>query len=254
MQNVVKALGDSFRALFSLKVLLFVLIPPAVAIILGVGLYFIYWQKAIFFLTESMTHTWAYDYVARFTEKDFLWLAQGIAAAILILLFIPLSYVVSLLLTSIFVMPLVQNYLGQKKFSHLEKRRGGHWVVSVINSLLATLAYLFMFVATLPLWIIPGVQILLPMVLSAWLNRRIFSYDSLQEFASKDERKKILTDNASSLFGLGFFCSVLVYVPFISFFVSVYTGMTFLFYNLKRLEENRLAYRPSQDELDPSQV
>lgn len=254
MQNIVKSFGEAFKALFHFKVLLWMLVPPAVAFLAGLVLYFFFWSSALHFLTDSMTHTWIYDYLSGFTDKDYSWVVTGITITLLILLFIPLSYVLSVLISSIVVIPVLQSYLAEKKFGYLEKKQSGNWAVSILNSVFATVVYLFFFVATLPLWLVPGLQILIPMILTGWLHRRIYSYESLLDFASKEERKQILDSHSGPLFGMGLFCGVLVYIPFISLFAPVFTGLSFFFYNLKRLEELRQSRSTQDKDLDPSLV
>jgi CysZ protein len=34
-------------------------------------------------------------------------------------------------------------------------------------------------VVTIPLWLIPGFSLLMPLLLMGWLNRRTFAYDAL---------------------------------------------------------------------------
>lgn len=241
MQNVVKAFGESFKALFSFKIIFLMLVPPIVAFVGSVLLFFIFWQKSLVFISGLITQTWVFDYITKFAEKDFVWLANGISAVALILLFIPLSYLFSLIITSLFIMPQIQNHLAEEKFKTLEKKQGGSFLGSIFNLFSGTTLYLIGFVLTLPLWLVPGLQILMPMLLTAWLNQHVLAYDSLQDFASKEERKQLIKSQGSALYGIGFFCSVLVYIPFVSFFAPVFSGLTFTFFNLRRLESLRIS-------------
>ena len=239
MRKLVLALTEAFKALFSFKILLCLVAPLFFSVFLGLILFFFFWEKASRFIVDTLTQTWVFDYISRLAAHDFTWIAWGIAAGVLILLFIPISYFFSIILSQIFVMPIVQRELNRKYFPQLEIKNGGSLLGSLWNSFVSSLGFIVAFVLTFPLWLIPGLQILLPMIYTGWLNRRLFTYDSLADHASSEECKKLFEANAGTYYGIGFLGAVLMYIPFLSFFAPVFTGIVFHFYCLRRLEELR---------------
>jgi hypothetical protein len=108
-------------------------------------------------------------------------------------------------------MPLLIGRIQKNHFPNLEKKKGGSVVGSIFNSLKATSLYLCFFILTIPLLIIPGMQILLPLILNSYLTKKVFSYDILQDFASTEERQRLLSEKKTDLQVLGVVTSFLFY-------------------------------------------
>jgi uncharacterized protein involved in cysteine biosynthesis len=91
----------------------------------------------------------------------------------------------------------------------------------------------------LPLWFLPGCQIVVPLLLTAWLNKKIFMYDVLQEFASKEERQQILEEESGRLYGLGIILGAFSYIPLVFFFIPVLSALSYTYYGLNELVGRR---------------
>lgn len=238
MDKIFKALRLAFGALLNTKMLALLLIPPVVAMGGLFILFFIFWQAWTTNLGLYFGGLWIFQWAQSFPDLGY-WLA----VIFLLLLFVPLSYLLSVLLTSLFVMPLVLLSLGRTTYADLEKKRGGTVTGSVWNALKTTALFLVYFILTLPLWLIPGGQIVVPIFLAAWLNKRVFLYDVLQDYASREERLQIEQTRSPQLYGLGMILGLLAYVPLAFFLVPVVSALSYTYFGL---EELRAIRRQSQ--------
>lgn len=214
-----------------------VLGPPLVTVLALLALFVLQWTSWVASLAQIFSHFWGYQWLQQAT--GFADLSLWIAGLFLILLFFPLAYVLSVLIVSVFVMPVVLKWVGDESYQHLEKRRGGSIAGSLWNTLWATLVFIAGFVVTLPLWFVPGLQVLVPLLLTAWLNKKVFLYDVLQDYASKEERKAIEGEQSASLYGMGFLLGLLSYIPLAFFFVPIISALSYTYYGLNALEERR---------------
>lgn len=237
MKNIFRALRQSFEALFRFRMLFLILGPPVLVVLGLVILFALYWSAWTTGLAGLLTHLWGYDSIVAAT--GFVNLAWWMAVVFLILAFLPLAFVISILVVSIFVMPVVLKWVGDEDFKSLEKRRGGSTLGSVGNTLWASVVFVFLFVLTLPLWLVPGFQILVPLSLAAWLNKRVFLYDVLQDYASKEERKLIQEQEALELYGMGLILGLLSYIPLAFLLVPILSALSYTYYGLHALSSLR---------------
>jgi uncharacterized protein involved in cysteine biosynthesis len=99
---------------------------------------------------------------------------------------------------------------------------------------------------TLPLWLFGLPAAVLPILLTGWLNERLFRYDALAEHASREEYLQLVRRQRWPLLGLGMVAAVLQTVPVINLFAPVYSGLIFVHFGLaglRRLRRNE-ADRP----------
>jgi uncharacterized protein involved in cysteine biosynthesis len=94
---------------------------------------------------------------------------------------------------------------------------------------------------SLPLWLFPPLWPLLPVVLFAYLNQRVFRYDALAEHATAWEMKTLFQRYRGDLFLLGVALALAGMIPLLGFFAPVYGGLAFIHYCLARLAQLRAA-------------
>lgn len=149
------------------------------------------------------------------------WLGQsgldrfaGVLAPLLLLaLATPLLMLLALLLVGLFMTPAMVELVAQRRFAHLEYRRGAGWLDSLGWSLGSTLLALLALVASLPLWLIPPLALLLPPLIWGWLGYRVYAFDALAEHADAAERAELLRRHRSSLWLMGLVCGLLGAAP-----------------------------------------
>jgi len=232
-----RALRQAFEALLSLRMILLVIVPPLLAVLLVSVLFFVSWQGWTAGLAEFLGSFGPLNWLERAT--GFHEIAAILAGIFLVLFFIPMAYLSAVVFTSLFVMPVALKWISESDFKGLEKKRGGSFWGSLWNTVLATILFIIVFFITLPFWLLPGFQMLVPLLLTAWLNKKIFMYDVLQDFASVDERRQIESEESHQLYALGLILALLSYLPLAVFIVPVVSAMSFIYYGLNELQSRR---------------
>ena len=142
---------------------------------------------------------------------------------------------------SIFLFPLLLPHLQKKFYPGLEKKHGGHFFGSLKNVAVTTLIYLFFLVMTLPFWMFTPLGPLVSLVATAYLNRKIFSYDVLQDYASAAERLAFEKKYLNESWGLGLLTAVISWLPVINFLAPALTALVFIHFYLGSLQKERSA-------------
>lgn len=237
MGKILRAFRQSFESLLSFRMALLVVIPPVLAVLLVLFLFIYFWSGWSLGLTHFLQALGPMNWMQNVTGVNEL--SNIIAMIALVLAFIPFAYLVAVIFTSVFVMPIALKWVVDADFKGLEKKQGGSTAGSLWNTLIATVLFVVLFFVTLPLWFLPGCQILIPLLLTAWLNKRIFMYDVLQDFASPEERKLIEKNESHTLFGMGMLLGLLSYIPLAVFIIPVVSALSYSYYGLNELSRLR---------------
>jgi CysZ protein len=112
----------------------------------------------------------------------------------------------------------------------------------------ALLLFVIAGVMTLPLWLVPGMGVVLSIALSAWLDQRCYRYDVLMRYADREELRRLPREHRGALYLIGAASGMLVFVPVFNLFVPALNGLAFVHYLLQALRESRgsveIAVRP----------
>lgn len=235
---VLRSLKRAFNALFHFRIWFLLLLPPLITGFILALLFLFFWTPLNSSVAVLLSSWSAMQWLGDLFGSPAVFIAV-ISSLLLVLLFLPVLFVSVLLVTSIFVTPLVQREVAHKHFKNLEQKRGGSNFGSLWNSLRALGFFVFLFVVTLPLWLIPGLQLVVPALLIIALNKRIFLYDVLQDYASREERKIIEKRYAGGLWGLGALLVIGSYLPLAFIFLPVFSAFAYSFFGLNALEELR---------------
>jgi uncharacterized protein involved in cysteine biosynthesis len=110
---------------------------------------------------------------------------------------------------------------------------------SLWNTLAAGAIFVLGWLATLPLLLVPGGLLVLPLLWSAWLNQRTFRYDVLAEHATAEERSRLI-DRARGRFRVAGFASALVaHVPVVNLLAPAFGALLFTHLGLSALRQLR---------------
>ena len=140
---------------------------------------------------------------------------------------------------AIIILPLMLKHLAQTEYRDVAAQGADNFVASTVNSLLAAILFIVGWVLTLPLWIIPGLSIILPMLLMGWLNRKTFAYDALSMHASDDEWREIRRQHKRPMFILGLLMALMAHVPIVGLFVPAFAALAFIHFGLNVLQRSR---------------
>ncbi len=238
MSSILESLAGAFRSLFSLRMLWLMIWPVLAALILWTVLAIVFWVPL------QHAWLWLYDYfgIAQWlTDIEPAWIGAALRTLLYLMLFVPLVMLTALVLTAIFGMDAMVNTVSGRFFPTLDKRRGGGMIGSTANAFTAVVVYIGFWIVTLPLWLLGPVGAVIPIITAGYLNQRLFRYDALAIHADALELKAVIEENKSKLWMLGILLGLVQFVPLLNFFAPVFTGLAFIHYCLRKLEDKRAA-------------
>jgi len=141
------------------------------------------------------------------------YLKTALAPLIIIFAVTPVIVVLSLLIVALLMTPALVALVAERRFPHLERKRGGSLAVSVLWALGSTLLALIALLISLPLWLVPPLILVLPPLIWGWLTYRVMTFDALAEHASKAERVEIFRRHRGWLLGIGILTGYLGATP-----------------------------------------
>jgi len=240
MSSVIAALTSALRDLREPRVLALGLLPPLAAIAVWAGLAWAFagdWARLVAgWIATTSWLTWVNDFGL---SSIFIW-GSGLAAFALLL---PVMLITAVLVTEIVAMPMIVPMVGERNYPRLERRMGGTFLGSLWNAVAAIAVFAALWLLTLPLWFTGIGALVLPPLLSAHFNRRMFCYDALAEHASTDEYRAIVARFGGRLYLLGLALGLLYYVPVFNLAVPVLSGLAFTHLCLGELDRHRQARR-----------
>jgi hypothetical protein len=244
MNAVAAALARAARDLLEPKMLAIALVPPAAALAV--------WGAAAWALAGDWARLVA-DWIANTPSLAWLvklglsWVfawASGIAAVALLL---PLVLATAVLVAELVAMPIVVPWVAERYFPRLERRRGGTAVGSVLNAATAVGVFFALWLASLPLWLTGLGALVLPPLLAAHFNQRVFRYDALAEHATREEYERIVALARGRLFGLGLVLSGVYSIPVANLAAPALSALAFTHLCLAELARLReRSERPSR--------
>lgn len=167
------------------------------------------------------------------------WLATVLAYTGAWMAIFACAYITASLLAAIFIMPLMLKQLAENEYRDVAPMGKDSFVAATVNSVLATILFIAGWLLTLPLWIIPGLSLILPLLLMAWLNRRTFAYDALSMHATDDEWQSLRRQHKTPMFMLALVMALLAHLPIVGLLVPALTALAFVHYGLENLRRLR---------------
>ena len=232
MEEMMRSIRRSLESLGRGKVWLYILAPALIAglFMIGVSVALLEYLVSSFIAAPPMT--WIADWGVQ-------WLAKALAVLGAWMLILSASYLVAMIMTAVLILPLMLNYLSEADYPDLARLGENSFVASTWNSVWAALLFLVGWVVTLPLWLIPGLGLLLPLFWMAWLNRKTFAYDALSVHATSDEWRTFRKEKAMPLLILGFVTAALAHVPLVGMLAPSLSALTYLHFCLAALRRSR---------------
>ena len=232
MGDVMLALGRTLGSLREGKVWLYVLTPALFALLLTIGLaiWALGWMVQQLMQMPPMTLLVGWGLVAVAHILAYLggWMA-----------IFAVAYLLALILAAVVVMPLMLRHLSRNDYSDVAAMGRDSFTAAALNSVAAAVAFAVAWVVTIPLWLIPGFSLLVPLLLMAWLNRRTFAYDALSMHATDDEWRALWPRHKAPLFMLGLTMALLAHIPVVGLLVPALAALSFVHYGLEALRRSR---------------
>jgi hypothetical protein len=232
MGDVMLALGRTLGSLREGKVWLYVLTPALFALLVTIGLAF--WALA-----------WIVQQMMEMPPMTLL-VAWGLVTLAHILAYLggwmaifAIAYLFAMVVAAVVVMPLMLRHLSQQDYRDVAAMGRDSFTAAALNSVLAATVFAVAWVVTIPLWLIPGFSLLVPLLLMAWLNRRTFAYDALSMHATDDEWRALRLRHKAPLFMLGLTMALLAHLPVVGLLVPALAALSFVHYGLEALRGSR---------------
>lgn len=224
MSPIFSALGSALRDLREPRILALALLPPLAAIAVWAAAAWAFaddWARLVAdWIATTPWLNWVGDWGL---SAIFVW-ASAIAAFALLL---PVMLVTAVLVTDVVAMPVIVPFVAGRHYPGLERRAGGSIAGSVGNAVTAVTVFAVLWIVTLPLWFTGIGAVLLPLLISAYFNQRMFRYDALSEHAAPQEIEAVVSGAGGRLYGLGLALAVLLYVPLVNLAVPILSALAF---------------------------
>jgi hypothetical protein len=230
MHELLTAFGKATRDLTRGDILWHVLWPPVVAAILWGAVGILIWAHGLALMAQIVPQLpWA----------GWEWVAHWAAVFLLLAAFATLIYLTALFLVAVVVLPYLITYVASRDYPDLARYGENALWRSLINTLVAGGVFLFGGLASLPLLLVPGAVLVLPLFWTAWLNQRTFRVDALAEHAAGAELTQLVKAKKSLFYLAGTGCALLAHVPLVQLVAPVFTALVFVHLGLAALREQR---------------
>ena len=232
MGAVSKAMSGAARSLVHPIILAILLVPMVVALPIWIGFGWTNWDA-----WTSCIQTAVVDHAG------FSWMANRdvsrLGAAVVLAMLAPFVILTALLIATVFAMPVLVRHVAKSSYPNLARRHGGTVIGSIWNATAAIFLFTLLWIVTLPLWLLGPLAVCLPLVLSAYLNQRLFRYDALSDHADAVEMARIFEVARGRLFLLGLVTGVIYFIPPFNLIAPVVAALAFIHLCMDELERLR---------------
>jgi len=242
ISRVAVALGRGLLSQLHPMMLALLLVPLIGAVTVWALSAWYFWQPltAWLRLTWFTGDGWLARACAWAASVGLVGLDHWISNLLAFLLTFPLVIVSALGLIAVLAMPMVVRFVGVRHYRDVEAR-GSLGVLAGVGNLAKTLlVFIPGYLLTTPLWLIPPLALIVPWLWWGWFTARLLSFDSSVEYASADERKRLLRRERGSYLVLALACTALNYIPPLFLVAPVLSALVFAHYSLARLRELRM--------------
>lgn len=193
MRAIVVAFGRAVLSQLHVRMLMLTVLPFILSVVI--------WGVVLWFGLQPLMD-WLQNY---FVQNDGFRVAGGvldwigmasiktiIVPLIAMWVLLPLMILTALIFVGMMAMPVIARHVGSRRYKNLDARKGGSFFGSLWMSVSSFVVFLVLWIATLPLSLIPPLTFVIQPVLWGWLTYRVMAYDALADYADADERKVIL--------------------------------------------------------------
>jgi hypothetical protein len=196
------------------RVLLLSLLPLLLIGVAALLLGHFYWDAAVLLVAGWMQSS---GLMGSFWSWLGSWgagnLPAVVAPLIVLVVVVPVVVVVSLLVVAVLLTPALVSLVAERRFPELQRKHGASFVHSVVWSLSSIVLALLALFASMPLWLIPPLVLVLPPLIWGWLTYRVMAFDALAEHADREERLLILRRHRLPLLVIGLISGYLGAAP-----------------------------------------
>ena len=189
-------------------------LPLVVMVGLALGLGYFYWEPSLEWVRSSLDSVSLMNTFWTWLQSMGMGNLKTVLVPLIVIFAVtPVVVILSLVLVAVMMTPAMVSLVAERRFSQLERKKGGSMMASVMWSLGSTLLAVIVLVLTIPLWLVPPLILILPPLIWGWLTYRVMSFDALAEHASKEERRAIMQKHRGNLLVIGIITGYLGAAP-----------------------------------------
>lgn len=231
--NIFSAISLGGLSLFSGPILVSLFFPWVVSfVVFSLFFWFFGSSSAVLLQNAFLSFEWARSVESWVKGVELLQnfsLASLLGYFLLFVLMLPVFYLLSLLITSLFMVPWIGRNIRKRNFPQI--RSSGAFSAKILwVTVKSSFWYLIFWTLTLPLFFIPIVGLLIPILLNAWITFRLLPIEVLTEISDFESAKKFTDKNSFKLFLMALVFSSLMLIPFAFLFVPFWATASFCFY------------------------
>jgi uncharacterized protein involved in cysteine biosynthesis len=230
MKELIAAFSKSLRDLARPRVLWHATWPPLLALVLWTVVAVLVWAHGVAMMAGILP---------QLPWSGWEWVAQWAAVFLLLATFASLVYVTAILLVAVFALPLLINLVAARDYPELVRHGENVFWGSLGNTLAAGAVFIVACVVTLPLLLIPGALLVLPLLLGSWVNQRTFRFDALAEHATPSEMKLLARQHRGRFYGAGLGTAAAAHIPVVNLLAPAFTALVFVHLGLAALRRQR---------------
>ena len=230
MIEVLAAFSKSLRDLSRADVLWQALWPPLLALVFWTAVAVAVWAHGVALMANI---------VPELRWSGWEWVAHWAAVILLLAAFAALIYFTAIFLVAVFALPRLVNLIAASHYPDLGRHGENVFWGSLGNTLGAGAIFVAGSLAMLPLLLIPGVLLVLPLLWASWLNQRTFRFDALAEHATRAEMRRLVAENRSRFYFAGVGTAAAAHLPLVNLLVPAFTALVFVHLGLAALRRQR---------------
>lgn len=189
-------------------------LPLLLMVGLSLGLGYFFWSPVVAAVEAWLQANTLISTALGWLESLGVGAVLGVMGPLVVLMLtIPLVVAVSLLLVGLMMAPAIVSLVAERRFPGLERKQGASWLGSLWWSLASSVMAALAMLASLPLWLLPPLVMVLPPLIWGWLTYRVFTFDALADHASAEERKRLFETHRLPLLAVGVLSGYLGALP-----------------------------------------
>jgi uncharacterized protein involved in cysteine biosynthesis len=230
MIEVFGAFTKSLRDLTRADILWQALWPPLVALALWASVAVAVWAHGVALMARI---------VPGLPWSGWEWVAHWAAIFLLLAAFAALTYFTAIVLVAVFALPRLVSVVAARDYPDLGRHGENVFWGSLGNTLGAGAIFVLGCVVMLPLLLIPGALLVLPLLWGSWFNQRTFRFDALAEHATPTELQQLVRDNRSRFYFAGLGTAAAAHVPLVNLLAPALAALVFVHLGLAALRRQR---------------
>lgn len=230
MLEVIAAFTKAARDLTRGEMLWHAVWPMLVALALWGFVGTLVWARGIALISEMLP-----------AGEGTIWssLAHWGAVFLMLAALASLVYATALVLVAVVGLPRMLSLVAARDYPDVQRHGDNAFWGSLWNTLASGGIFVVGGLLTLPLLLVPGAILVLPLAWTSWLNQRTFRFDALAEHATRSEMNALIARGRLRFYVIGLGTALTVHIPILNLLSPAYTALVFVHFALGSLRALR---------------